>query len=94
MTDSPVNTTLQPFFQLFLRRPSDLDREDSQGEKIQEYLGEDTGTEREKTTSHCIPCAIWQNSSGDVPRVGPGEDLFAHEFREVTFLFLIFLLKF
>lgn len=41
--------------------------------------------------SHCIPCAIWQNSSGDAPLVGPGEDLLADEFREVTLLFLIFL---
>lgn len=62
MTDSPVNTKLQPFFQLFLRRPSDLDREDSKGEKIQEYLGEDTGTEGEKTESLHSPV-----SSGKTP---------------------------
>lgn len=41
--------------------------------------------------SHCIPCAIWQNSSGDVPTMGPGEDLFANEFRGVTLLFLTLL---
>lgn len=55
MTGSPLNITFQPFFQLFLRRPSDLDREDSKGETIQEYLGEDTGMEREKTRVIAFP---------------------------------------
>lgn len=65
MTGSPLNTISQPFFQLFLREPSDSDTEDSEGETIQEYLEEDKGTGREKPWVIAFPVPSGKTPLGE-----------------------------